>query len=440
MLMSINHNNVLSEFPFYNLDNQEFLRITGGWVHHSYHSLTESKDLFQDTIASPEKESELQESSYNSYIQSKYYTVKQTGNFFYQANKYHGFSMMHFNIRSLPKNLTSLNDFILTVKETPEIIAISETKLLDENIYNICIPGYVFLNTNSPTRAGGVGLYISKELTFIRRRDLEITGDGIESCWVEIMREKEKNIVIGCLYRHPTKDCAILHNALKEQLSNLNNKSKEVFVLGDININLLNYNRDNQTSDYLDMLLDLGFTPLITKATRITDHTATLIDHIYTNVPQKITKAGICLADITDHLPVYCTIRNRLPLCQETKYFRDFSHFDKDLFLNDLENIDFNQLINEDVNESINNVISALQTLSDKHAPVKKLSSKKIKQSAKPWLSDSILKSIKRRQQLFKTHFLSKDLNKVKFYKAYNNKLNRLKDVAKKGIFKNNLN
>ena len=107
--------------------------------------------------------------------------------------KYHGFSMMHFNIRSLPKNLTSLNDFILTVKETPEIIAISETKLQDENIYNISIPGYVFLNTNSPTRARGVGLYISKELTFIRRRDLEITGDGIESCWVEIMREKEKN-------------------------------------------------------------------------------------------------------------------------------------------------------------------------------------------------------------------------------------------------------
>ena len=153
--------------------------------------------------------------------------------------------MMHSNICSLQKNLTSLNDFILTVKETPEIIAISETKLQDENIYNISIPGYVFLNTNSPTRAGGVGLYISKDSTFIRRRDLEITGDGIESCWVEITREKEKNIVIiGCIFRHPSTDCAKLHNALKEQLSNLNNKSKEVFVLGDININFLNYNRD----------------------------------------------------------------------------------------------------------------------------------------------------------------------------------------------------
>lgn len=106
------------------------------------------------------------------------------------------------------------------------------------------------------------------------------------------MREKEKNIVIGCIYRHPTKECSKLPDTLKEQLSNLNNKSKEVFVLGDININLLNYNSDNQTSDYLDTLLDLGYVPLITKAIRITDHTATLIDHIYTNVPQTNNKSG----------------------------------------------------------------------------------------------------------------------------------------------------
>ena len=178
-------------------------------------------------------------------------------------------------------------------------------------------------------------------------------------------------------------------------------QAKEVFVLGDININFLNYNRDIQTSDYLDMLLGLGYMPLITKATRITDHTATLIDHIYTNVPQKTTKAGICLADITDHLPVFCTVANRLPLSQETKHFRDFSHFNKDLFLNDLEAIDFNNLVNEDVNQSMNNVINVLKSLSDKHAPARKLSNNKRKQSAKPWISNAILKSIKTKTKTF---------------------------------------
>ena len=70
-------------------------------------------------------------------------------------------------------------------------------------------------------------------------------------------------------------------------------------------------------------------------------------------------------------------MRNRLSPCHVTKYFRDVSHFDKNLFLNDLENIDFNQLINEGVNGIMNNVINALQTLSDKHAPVKNYRAKK---------------------------------------------------------------
>ena len=52
-------------------------------------------------------------------------------------------------------------------------------------------------------------------------------------------------------------------------------------------------------------ILDLSFMSLITKATRITNYTSTLIDHIYTNVPEKIIKAGICVADISDHLPIF---------------------------------------------------------------------------------------------------------------------------------------
>ena len=183
---------MLSELPFFTLDSQEFLKITGGWVHHSFQSLIESKDLFGDIITSSERESELQESLDNNYTQSNYFTIKQSRKFFYETKKHHGFSIIHLNMRSLPKNLASLEDIILTVKGTPEIIAISETKLQEKNIYNISIPGYVFLNTNSPTSAGGVGLYISEELSFIRRRDLALSDDGIESCWVEITRKKTK--------------------------------------------------------------------------------------------------------------------------------------------------------------------------------------------------------------------------------------------------------
>ena len=62
------------------------------------------------------------------------------------------------------------------------------------------------------------------------------------------------------------------------------------------------------------MLFGKGFMPIITKATRITNHTSTLIDHIYTHVPQKILKSGICVADITDHLPIFCTVVEKVSI------------------------------------------------------------------------------------------------------------------------------
>jgi hypothetical protein len=49
--------------------------------------------------------------------------------------------------------------------------------------------------------------------------------------------------------------------------------------------------------------------------------------NIYTNVPEKVINAGICTADITDHLPVFCTIANKLPEIDRIQDSRDFSNF-----------------------------------------------------------------------------------------------------------------
>ena len=65
------------------------------------------------------------------------------------------------------------------------------------------IPGYSFVNTNSKTQAGGVGLYLFNDLEFSRRSDLDISDDGIESCRIELARTAQKNVVIGSVYRHP---------------------------------------------------------------------------------------------------------------------------------------------------------------------------------------------------------------------------------------------
>ena len=145
-------------------------------------------------------------------------------------------------MRSLSKNVSLLQDILITLKETPIIIAISETKLGENSRLNINIPGYIFVNTNSKTAAGGVGLYVSEELEFSRRRDLDLCLDGVESCWIELPRKRQKSVLIGCVYKHPSSDRDSFFEALRTQLEDLNNKGYEIFISGDINVNFFRYN------------------------------------------------------------------------------------------------------------------------------------------------------------------------------------------------------
>jgi len=112
--------------------------------------------------------------------------------------------------------------------------------------------------------------------------------DGVETCFIELPRVKLSHVIVGCIYRHPHRDRKDFKENLREKLEYLNRQGYEVYITGDINQDFFHYSTDKLTSDYLDMLLNLGYMPIITKATRITDRSATLIDHIYTNAPQKV--------------------------------------------------------------------------------------------------------------------------------------------------------
>ena len=113
--------------------------------------------------------------------------------------------LFHCNIRSLPKNLTLLNDLIYTLDSKPDVLACTETRLNNDTIVNLSLPGYKFYHTNSPTAAGGTGIYVSCNLKSIPRHDIKFNIDLVESCWIEIdpALKSKKHIIIGCVYRHP---------------------------------------------------------------------------------------------------------------------------------------------------------------------------------------------------------------------------------------------
>ena len=71
-------------------------------------------------------------------------------------------SMFHCNIRSLPKHLSSLNEFLHSVNRKPDILAITETRLSNRTVTNIDILNYDFFHTNPLKQASGSGLCLEK--------------------------------------------------------------------------------------------------------------------------------------------------------------------------------------------------------------------------------------------------------------------------------------
>ena len=73
------------------------------------------------------------------------------------------------------------------------------------------------------------------------------------------------------------------NNYLTQILGIPSKEQKQVFLLGDFNINLLNYNDHQPKNDFLESLASNSSIPYILHPTRITSHSKTPIDNIFSN-------------------------------------------------------------------------------------------------------------------------------------------------------------
>ena len=122
----------------------------------------------------------------------------------------------------------------------------------------------------------------------------------------------------------------LVFNYLINQLLDKISKEQQIFLLGDFNINLLNYNEHQPTNEFLDSLASNSIIPYILQPTRLTTHSKTLIDNIFSNVLSCETISGNITATISDHLPQFLFAPNVLsnPLCNKSNILeRDLSKF-----------------------------------------------------------------------------------------------------------------
>lgn len=229
-------------------------------------------------------------------------------------------------------------------------------------------------------------------------------------------------------------------------------EQKDIVLMGDFNINLLNYEKNENVTNFVDTMYQNSLKPLILAPTRITNKSKTLIDNIFSNIVNENVISGNLTVSISDHLPqFFITFNNGQTKNKKTDEitFRDFSNFNGEQFINDLSKIPWKDLIKEDSNDpdlSLDIFLCKVNELLDQCAPIKtrKQSNKRVKK--KPWITNGLITSIIKKNNLYKKLCICKDpvLKQTIFdhYKSYKNKLSKLiiksKDDYYKKFFKDN--
>ena len=124
----------------------------------------------------------------------------------------------------------------------PDVIAIIETKLQNETIYNnIDIAGYNFIHADSLTKAGGFGFYINNSLLYTVKPEYDLNLNFVQNIWIQVDTDKN-SILIGIIYHHLVNivnQLELFGRIIEEKFCNLSNNKSEFYILGDFNIDLL---------------------------------------------------------------------------------------------------------------------------------------------------------------------------------------------------------
>ena len=356
------------------------------------------------------------------------------------------FSILNLNIRSIINKFDSLKYLLKSLKHSFSIISLTETWLDNENCTDYKLDNFNFVSTNrNKKKGGGVGMFISNDLNFKFRPDLDINEEGIiESLFIEIITTIGKNIIVGTLYRPPNGKFEIFETNLNKILSKVDKSNKVTYFMGDFNIDLLKSESCDFSNRFSEQFSTSSFFPLITRPTRITEHTATLIDNIFTNDLEQIeySKNGLIFTDISDHLPIFhiasLTMKKHNSNLETSQHQRTINNDNLASFLNSVKDISWDFIFeNNDACESYNSFHNNIILAFEKSFPLAKRRKRTIDYGKSPWMTQGISKSIEIKNRLYKKCLKNPSKKNQTIYKNYKNKLKHLIKITKKDYFEN---
>ena len=354
-------------------------------------------------------------------------------------------SVFHLNVKSLPKHYDELEMYLDSLRFPFSFIGLTETWLGEckENLYEL--PHYVSVTkSRNSKRGGGVSLLIRRHIPFVLRNDLAYFDSEMESVFIEIEKSvfhSNANIIMGVVYRMPDSSVDMFNERLADILNSVHKENKLFYLLGDLNIDLFKHDVHRPTSEFLDTIYSYNVYPLVTKPTRVTASSATLIDHILSNnidVSYGHTQ-GILCTSISDHFAVFHIAGNmstsKLTQPVSPKLTRDMRRKNIETFSTEMQKINWNNLLCiNDTQSAYSTFHKMLSDVYDKCFPYKKFD--KPYYNKKPWLTLTLKESIKTKNKLYVTSTKgSNKKEKSAQYKLYRNRLHHLLRSAERKYY-----
>jgi hypothetical protein len=249
-------------------------------------------------------------------------------------------------------------------------------------------------------------------------------------------------MVIGNIYRtgtpHPLHPPTVQYEIFVDSFANLlhalTNRNQQFYLFGDMNLDLLRIKTTPRIAEYVNLLFSFGLLQILTKPTRCTPSSASLIDHIITNVKSQTFSNVILTSQISDHFPIVHFIHVS-KAADSSKGFvaRDFSATNLAKFKQTLNQISWNFLKNENDTQTAYNIFSdTFNNLYELNFPKKTIKFNRNIHQIEPFMTSGLLISPATKLKLGSTKSRFPTPTNILHFKTYRNVYNSTIRLAKK--------
>lgn len=231
-------------FPFHNINNDDLNHLLNHNVLHNF-----PLDVIDNMIYKPFRYFDNSDAVHN--ISIDYIVNEPSCNYLFldtfSTDNSNYLNLFAHNISSIPLHLDSCIDQCINSSSIKyDVLGFCETRLNEAISELYSVEGYDHYSNHKNTQGGGVSIYIRNSFQAKLIPNVSFQFPHIESLFLFI--SQPQTFIVGMIYRSPNSDSEDFLTSLNDIITTTSSLKKPVYIMGDFNINILDYNDKNSQS------------------------------------------------------------------------------------------------------------------------------------------------------------------------------------------------